>query len=216
MARRIVLVGMRGAYDLPLEEGDEVWGCSRAYEHQENLSRLYNIDPLQWFKDNQPQFIDEVNKGDYRVIMQRHYDEIPRSEGLDLKGLLQEFNMYDPSEPLYEQSRAYFTSTLAYYLAEAIWEKPEFIRIHRIQSTPSAGDYQHQKACLDFWCGVAVTRGIALEVSNDSFLCKPHPWEPRLYGYWVNPDSDLVNRAVAGAISSMMRWVKVRFVSNRD
>lgn len=202
--KSVILVGMLGPY---LEDpvGVEIWGCSSSYRHQPNLTKLYNLDPLAWFQKHRPEYLNAVNSGDFAIVMQRHYEEIPRSEALPRLEILKHFGLYDPREPLESQSRAYFTSTLCWMFADAIRQGYDEITLHRLQEDGRSLDYPMQKACLDFWLGMALGRGVKVTKSQSSLVGVPHPWEPGQYGYTMNPNSDTINATIASAIKAIAR-----------
>ena len=43
----VIIVGMRGPFDMALPPNAEVWGCNQSYMMQDNLSRLYAMDDLE-------------------------------------------------------------------------------------------------------------------------------------------------------------------------
>lgn len=74
-------------------------------------------------------------------------------------------------------SKKYFTNTIAYALALAIYEGYERIEIYGVEMG-SDTEYQYQRACVLFWVGVGLGRGIAIDfVSGDEIFNVP------LYGY---------------------------------
>ncbi len=185
---------MVGAYS-----GDEteIWTCSLGYRHQPDVTRVYNLDPLSWFQANAPEYIDEVNVLDVPVIMQRHYPEIPMSRPYPKDEVLDFFGM--------TADTAYFTSSIAWMLADAIREGFERIIIHRVQESDKATDYFFQKPCLDFWCGICIGRRVNLLISNSSLLCRSHPWETGLYGYVMQDSADTINATISSAIKATSR-----------
>jgi len=173
MPKKIVLVGFDPSYD-----GDgEIWGVNFAFQTS-RVDKIFAMDPLEILevdeaRDNRNHFIKQVNKGDFEIYMQKHFEEIPRSQKFNLKRLRREVRVDD-----------YYTCTAAYMFAEAIRQKPDVILIHGIQ-TPRDGcwEYVSQKPCLDFWRGFAEGRGIHVEISPGSILGKPFPWQSGKYGY---------------------------------
>jgi len=169
---RVVIVGMLEAYD-GVQPGDEVWGVNCTYWHQHNLTRLYFFDPLkQWPTMRKPEeFYREVNALDIPVVTRVHDPAIPKSVAFPIEELTREFGV------------VYYASTLCYMLAHAIYEGFDEILLHKIHVVPSCFKYADQKACLDFWCGVALGRGIKLTMGEDVCLARPYPWDTPLYGY---------------------------------
>lgn len=80
--------------------------------------------------------------------------------------------------------QAYFNSTAAYAVAFAVWLGVKKISIYGFDFTyPNAHHAEKGRACVEFWLGVAVSRGIELRMPHSSSLmdaCEPGG---RLYGY---------------------------------
>ena len=75
----------------------------------------------------------------------------------------------------------YFTSTLAYMLALAIHLGYEKIRIIGMPYY-TAIEWFEQKACAEFWIGVAIGRGIEVEITHSHSIFLQQP-DGELYGY---------------------------------
>lgn len=190
--RTVVLAGMYAPYPGPFD-GVEVWGCNLTYKHQPNLSRLYCMDPIPRFKRKVPDFVQDVNALGVPVVCGEPDPEIPLSEPYPLEsvsGLI---------------GHPYFTSSIAYMLADAIYKGYERIVLHRLLVLPVSGEYMMQKPCLDFWCGLALGRGIQLSISEDSNLCRPYPWESGLYGYSEGVHEELANQTVTSGVIAALR-----------
>ncbi len=74
--------------------------------------------------------------------------------------------------------RGYFTSSIAWMLAYAIYQKPEEIGLWGIDMT-GADEYEYQKACCEYFIGIAEGRGIKVYIAKDSPLCRSE----RLYAF---------------------------------
>ncbi len=79
----------------------------------------------------------------------------------------------------------YFNSTAAYAVAFAIFLGVKKISLFGFDFTyPNAHHAEKGRACVEFWLGVAVTKGITVSMGNASSLmdaCEPQ--QKRLYGY---------------------------------
>ena len=65
----------------------------------------------------------------------------------------------------------YFTSTMAYMLALAIYQGYEEIRIYGIDMAAET-EYFHERPCFEFWLGIAHSRGISLVMPEDCPILK--------------------------------------------
>lgn len=71
----------------------------------------------------------------------------------------------------------YFTSTVAYALALAVYQEYDKILIYGVEME-SDTEYWYQRPCVLFWVGVALGRGIAIDfISGESIFDVP------IYGY---------------------------------
>ena len=203
-AKRVVLVGMFAPYLGP-SEGAEIWGCNFTYRHQKNLTRLYALDGF----DNvllklEPNFVEQADALAIPVFLQKPHAGIKQSTGYPLYNVLKTFFGEKPKEDLIKH--AYFTSTITYMLADAIRHGFNEICLHRILVMPHSNEYYCQKPCIDFWCGIALGRGIKLLISEDSNACRPAPWETGLYGYY-HPDHEDANGCVVSGVQAAMMMI---------
>lgn len=84
-----------------------------------------------------------------------------KTENIPYIGLLD----YPLKEIVKEFKVAYFTSTIAYAIALAITKKPETINLFGINlSYLNKPEYFEQKPCVDFWVGMAMGRGIKVNI----------------------------------------------------
>lgn len=75
----------------------------------------------------------------------------------------------------------FFNSTIDYAIALAITKKPKEIHIYGVNMTHTS-EYEYQKFGVDFWCGVAIGRGIKIVVPyKDSAIMKT--CDGLMYGY---------------------------------
>lgn len=130
-----------------------------------------------------------------------------------------------PIETLIERTTDYYTSTVAYMVAYFIWHIDRLVEermrgtatnglatvwdvqalVKSVYAEYAIGifgidlivgeEYDHQKACAEFWIGEAEARGIAVHIPPQSALCK----QRYRYGYQAEPndlirDSDIAKR----------------------
>jgi hypothetical protein len=130
-----------------------------------------------------------------------------------------------PIETLIDEVTDYYTSTVAYLVAYFTWHIDRLVDARLREMPVAAGttaadmraltrslyaeyyigifgidlivgeEYDHQKACAEFWIGYAVARGITVVIPPQSALCK----QRYRYGYEMEPqdlirDSDLAKR----------------------
>ena len=149
------------------DERVEIWTLNEAHEmpwmkrftrHFQMHKREYferdvtirgNTDHLAWLKEEH----------DFPIYMQYVEEDIPASV---------KYPLYDIHKKLMsnvevgeEKNKKYFTSTMSFMIALAIYEGFERIEIYGVELGDEA-EYIHQKACVEFWLGQACARGIDL------------------------------------------------------
>lgn len=177
-----------------------IWGVNQLYRHIPRASRWFDIhvnwneyvvegtDHAGWIRDAPiPTYMTETVQG------------LPNSVKFPLARLVQHhpftrFALKD-LEGKDDKNPLYFTSTIAYMMALAIEEGFQRIGLYGIDLIVGQ-EYDYQKACAEFWIGVAHGKGIQVDIPPTSALCKT-AW---LYGYekeppmWPVKIGDLENR----------------------
>lgn len=218
--KSVVITGLFAPFTYNLEGDVEIWGCNRTYIIQDyipehpDLTRLFFFDAIARLEHfGHKDFVKHINELEIPVITKRHYPEIPLSKPFPLQEIMEEFRLLHPQKErlsfneLMRQGKPYFTSTIAYMVALAIHEGFDRIILNQLQVYPQSTEYFGQKACINFWLGIAVGRGMDLLVSDNSHLAKGHPWECNLYGYTEQPQgSDMVDWLISNAVQSALRF----------
>lgn len=190
--KTVVLVGRSAPFADKLD-GAELWGVNTTYRIEPNLSRVYHLDSFdEWPERERPQVIAELDALDVPVVCQQPHPLIRKSEAFPIQQVIDFFGVI------------YYTSTLAYMIADAIRLGFERIVVHRLLRFPHSLEYIEQKSCMDFWCGVALGRGVTLTVSEDSSVTRPYPWQPALYGYVKQENGLIATQILAGAVKTIL------------
>lgn len=96
-----------------------------------------------------------------------------------------------PIESIIEQFGIdYFTSTISFMLAYGIWSGFSTIGLWGVDLIVGQ-EYDYQKACAEFWLGVAMGRGVDLILPPQSALCKPS----HRYGYEPEPNWGIIKES---------------------
>ncbi|KKN77962.1 hypothetical protein LCGC14_0355270 [marine sediment metagenome] len=230
--KTVIIIAMLAPLD-EIVPGAEVWGCNRSYlwqttdpdiwaakdaglirgnENRQKLDRLFFFDDVEQISGaSHPEFAKHAADLDIPVITKMHYPEIPKSVAFPLQEVLEKFRLLPPGlgkltlNEILTKARVYFTSSIAYMVAQAIYEEFDTIVIHRMQVNPHSMEYLGQKSCQDFWLGMAIGRGIRLMISEDSYLCGPDPWEPGLYGYVNQHAIEAIDWIRGNAVAQVLR-----------
>jgi SAM-dependent methyltransferase len=107
------------------------------------------------------------------IITSRAHPDYPGLVEYPLEDVLNEFKF------------AYFNSTCAYAVAFAIWLGVKKISMFGCDFTyPNSHQAEKGRACVEFWLGIAASRGIMITVPQNSTLMDAiHTQQERLYGY---------------------------------
>ena len=82
--------------------------------------------------------------------------------------------LYPISDVISEFDLAYFLNTASYMLALAITQRPKKIMLFGIDMSMGSGQeyMRNEKACLEQWIGVAVGRGINIQITPQTQMLK--------------------------------------------
>ena len=100
------------------------------------------------------------------VFMAERFDDVPMSRRFPLEEIKQYF----------KGAEWYFTTTIAYAIAYAIYAGYKRIELYGIEMETNT-EYTHQRPCVAYWCGVAYGKGIEVDFHSPQFFVSP------LYGY---------------------------------
>lgn len=172
--KRVALVGFgtNTRYHAPFNNPEfEIWGMNQAHVFMPRRAD-------RWFEIHKDEFTPDMRDPEYEtflarcpipVYMQRVRPGVPSSVRFPIEKLLGEFKI------------DYFTSSIAYMIALAIYEGFQEISLWGIDLVTDE-EYASQKPCVEWWLGVAYGRGVNIYVPDESALLK-QPWR---YGYEVN------------------------------
>jgi len=141
-------------------DADEVWGLSNVFRCPEfkgkRIDKMFLFDPLP------EQFIKDA-KEVAPVVSWRDYADIK----YPLEEIISRFNT------------KYFTNSICYMIAYAIYLKVPKIRLYGIDAA-FGGIYSLEKSGVEYWLGRAEENGLAVEVSEGSNLLRTSTGD--LYG----------------------------------
>jgi len=127
---------------------------------------------------NDPKHYEWLKSGDTPTIyMREQYPEVPKAVRYPLeevqKTLLLNFNY-----------TRYFTSSVAYAIALAVYKGYERIELYGVEMETNT-EYMYQRDCVAFWTGMAIGRGIDVYAPIRLFET------PFLYGYEGGANLDM-------------------------
>ena len=183
--RKVAIVGYTPTKEqAPFENKDwEIWGMNDLYKliprydrwfefhgkHKEDFIHKTRPGRTPW-----PEVKEALRKMHCPVYLQEQVPDIPCSVRYPLDEILEEFGQYF-LDPDYAK---YFTNTVSFMLALAIYEKFDEIHVYGVDMA-TASEYDAQRPSCEFWLGVAVGRGIKIHIPAQSDLLKTR----FMYGY---------------------------------
>ena len=181
---KIAIVGLGGSYAdyiaarVASQEFDEVWGinCIGGIIH---VDKTFMMDPVS-------RFLDTENAGTQTGVA-RQFLKTNKKPILTcaLDKRVKHLELFPLKEVALELGYCYFNNTVAYAMAYAIWKKVKQISLYGIDYTyKNVSMAESGRACVEFWCAIAATKGIKLEVAHRSRLLDTNvPDDEKLYGY---------------------------------
>ena len=174
MNKTVAIIGShpktRGEFDFDREDVD-VWVFNEACK-EEFVKRADGVfqlhKPVIWRSEtnrNDKNHYKWLKSGETPVVyMQEKYDDVPMSERYPIEEVL-----------ALAPGLAYFTSSVSYAIALAIYKGYTNIEIYGVEMATNT-EYAHQRPGVAFWVGIAVGRGINVEFHGELF-------HSPMYGY---------------------------------
>jgi len=149
-----------------LFDGGEVWGVNDVGSFPEfkdkHIDRIFTFDP------RSPKWLDKARVAPIWSWQPYADQQYPLREVVD--------RFFGADTPLEE---AYFTNTISYMLALAIYEKFDRIRLYGVDA-PYGGIYFMEKSGLEYWIGRAQESGIEVIPCEGSLMLQTY--DGLLYG----------------------------------
>jgi len=205
MPDHIVLVGMLESYSTPRTPGTVIWGANATFKVQPDVDRLYIMDGVQGDQRFHDDTMLALNKlpANVRILSLRKEPEIPRCEVLDTDALVAYFG-----------GLRYFGCTPAYMLADAIRHKPKRISVCGMYHPTDSTEYAPYIQCMNMWAGIAIGRGIELDIAANCGLCRSAPWQASMYGYARNEREAeamrIANDAYCRCLRLPRKWMRTQ------
>lgn len=177
--KKVAIVGFAHStmpYHKKLGDDWEIWSVNSAWNYDiPRIDRLFEIHPeeyleiskkgerglkhAEWLRQEHPFPIYTIDPSDYILSqVQYPYDEI-------VQELISNFRQGN-------DIREVFTSSMDYALAQALFEGYTHIKIFGVEMNEGT-EYAYQKSGFTFWIGVAIGKGVVLELHERSKLIRP-------------------------------------------
>jgi hypothetical protein len=140
----------------------EVWGLNRCYSFLKRWDRWFELHDEDTYRGRNgkrdAQYMDMLKQSKVPVYMLQPEPEIP--------GVV----LY-PRAEIVARWRDYFTSSIAYMLALALYEGYKEIHLTGIEMA-SFSEYANQRNCIEYWLGVADGLGVKCRIPDTSPILK--------------------------------------------
>lgn len=147
--------------DIP--KGVEVWGCNTIYRDYPHVNRIFFGHDIRYdmIKDD-IDLVENLNKLGIPIHTIGKFKVLKNNAQIPVLKILEEFNI------------GFFLNVITYMLAVAILQKPKCIEMYGVDMRPDAGTetYLNEKGSVEFWCGVAIGKGIELLNTKESYVMK--------------------------------------------
>lgn len=160
-------------------ENSEIWSINTMYRSDKKIDKLFIMHDIRrdiLFQDKM--FVDAVNDTKLPVYTAGKYPSLNNNIEYPVEDVLKEFKT------------GFFLNAVCWMLPYAIMHKPKKIRLFGCDMRPDTGLEHHtnEKGCVEFWCGVAIGRGIDIVVPEESYICK-RVLTGNFYGYRPSPQA---------------------------
>jgi len=174
---------------------DEVWGinCIGGVFH---VDRTFMMDPPS-------RFLDDVKAGTQTGIAKEFLLETPKKGPIyscTLDERIPEVELYPLEDVVRATTFSYFNNTVAYAVAFAVAAGVSKISLYGVDFSYKENLHfaEAGRSCVEFWCAIALSRGIKIQVAPRSpFMDMNVPEDEKLYGYH-RLDDPLVQKVVNG------------------
>lgn len=183
--KKVAIVGCSQSKSLaPFDDPSfEIWGVNNLYPHIPRANRWFEIHYLsqdangKYLRREQPEFRGQpveqylTQLGEWAkshncpVYMQKEWNLVPTAIQYPLQEILAAFG-------------GYFTNTVSYMIALAIYEGFEEIHVYGVDMAVDT-EYHHQRPSCEYFLGVAAGRGIKVHIPAEADLLKTR----FLYGF---------------------------------
>jgi len=161
----IILAQGYSWYQCPekVPKGTEIWGSNVIYRDHPHQDRLFFAHDI---RDNMlnddADLVENLNKLGIPVYTTGVYKVLKNNARIPVLEIINEFKT------------GFFLNVIAYMIATAILQEPKSIDLYGVDMRPDAGGeaYVNEKGSVEFWCGVAIGRGIPVKNTKESYVLK--------------------------------------------
>lgn len=162
----IILAQGPSWYQCPeeIDKGTEVWGSNVIYrDYKHHIDRLFFGHDIRGnMMHDDANLVKNLNEFNVPIYTTGIYKVLKNNVQIPIMKILEEFHM------------GFFLNIIAYMIATAILQEPKTIDLYGVDMRPDAGNetYTNEKGSVEFWCGVAIGRGIKIKNTKESYVMK--------------------------------------------
>ena len=147
---------------IPGKEGVEIWGSNVIYRDHAVDRLFFGHDPRGHFFDDDMDLFENLNKIGMPVYTTGIYKTLKNNAQIPVLEILEEFKV------------GFFLNVISWIMATAILQNPKTIDMYGVDMRPDADcEYLiNEKGTMEFWCGVAMGRGIPIKNTKESYVMK--------------------------------------------
>lgn len=171
--KKIAIVGTASTSNMDAPYNDpswEIWTLGRNLGAVPRFDLYFELHELQCLKEAKfdPAYFEEIKKLGDKLVLGHKWEGYPEAQLFPKDEIVNEFGRY-------------YTSSIALLLALAIKRGATKIGLWGVDMT-ATDEYGWQKACCEYYLGLAAGRGIDLVIAKESPLIRI----PRIYGLEEN------------------------------
>jgi len=147
---------------VPGNEGIEIWGSNVIYRDHAVDRLFFGHDPRGCFFHDDMNLFENLNKIGMPIYTIGVYKPLVNSTQIPVLEILEEFKV------------GFFLNVIAWMMATAILQDPKTIDMYGVDMRPDA-DIEYlinEKGTMEFWCGVAMGKGIPVKNTKESYVMK--------------------------------------------
>ncbi len=147
---------------VPERKGVEIWGSNVIYRDHGVDRLFFGHDARGHFFDDDMDLFENLNKIGMPVYTTGLYKPLKKNALIPIVEILREFKV------------GFFLNVISWIMATAILQEPKSIDMYGVDMRPDANSENliNEKGTMDFWCGVAMGRGILLKNTRESYVMK--------------------------------------------
>ena len=147
---------------VPGNDKVEIWGSNVIYRDHAVDRLFFGHDARGHFFDDDMDLFENLNKIGMPVYTNYIYKPLVNNARIPVLEILKEFKV------------GFFLNVISWMMATAVLQEPKSIDMYGVDMRPDANceNFTNEKGTMDFWCGVAMGKGIPLKNTKESYVMK--------------------------------------------